>query len=276
MKSFLSKNGWLLVFFTAFILLVLHTVRLSNIQVDNTSLALIAMILVSPLVTALRRVKIGGFEAEIDPKEVRNLKKEVENSIPDEKTEELGKPPELKEYVRAITLLVRTDHIIALARLRIDLERTVARIYHLAVKEAGEGGGPISLHKLFCELAHREILPRDLCPAIARVIYICNRSLHGEEVRIQDAKLIVKTGVSLLVYLHKFLKYYTPKPYEVIKLSTEELKVYREAQYRVVGVIPDASGPVKNVRHVNYTELQELLDSYRDSGEIFVEINQTR
>jgi hypothetical protein len=39
----------------------------------------------------------------------------------------------------------------------------------------------------------------------------------------------------------------------------------REARYRVVGVIPYASGPVKDIRIVNYPELQELLDSYRDS-----------
>jgi hypothetical protein len=149
----------------------------------------------------------------------------MENNIAGNKTDELGEElPKLKEYITVITLLVRTDHILALARLRIDLERTVARIYHLALKESGESESPLSLHKLFCELAHREILPRDLCPSIARVIYICNRTLRGEEVRIQDAREIVQTGVSLLVYLHGFLKYYTPTPYEVVKLNTEELK----------------------------------------------------
>ncbi|KNZ69842.1 hypothetical protein Tfer_1452 [Thermincola ferriacetica] len=97
---------------------------------------------------------------------------------------------------------------------------------------------------------------------ITEVIYLCNRAVHGQEVRIQDAKSIVDIGISLLSYLNGFIHDYTIKPSEVLEISQQELTNYKNAKYRVVSIIPYVERPVKNVRIVTQEGLDQLLEGY--------------
>ena len=58
-------------------MLVAHTFSFDRVKVDNTSIILLLVILVSPFISAITRIKYGDFEAEIDPKEVQKIKNEI-------------------------------------------------------------------------------------------------------------------------------------------------------------------------------------------------------
>ena len=51
-------------------LLVAHIARWARLQVDATTLALLGLLLVIPLLEFVRKIRLGEFEAEIAPREV--------------------------------------------------------------------------------------------------------------------------------------------------------------------------------------------------------------
>lgn len=266
MKKFLLGYGWIIVFAIALALLVAHSFAIAQIKVDNTSLALIAVILISPFMSSLKKVKVGDlFEAEIDPKEVQKVKDEVEIRVASDN------PPTEPETVTNIRVLAETDHILALAKLRIELEKLLTRIYRIADNSRADSRH-LSLGKLVYELTLREVLPKDISGPIKEVIFLCNRAVHGENVRKQDAKSIVDTGISLLVYLNKFTLGLVAEPLDTHKISPDELRKYKKGRYRVVTVIPYSDAPVKNFRALTQDELDELIAGYNEFGEFIIEI----
>jgi hypothetical protein len=77
MKHFIRQHLWWLTCIVALLLLVAHTLRLATLTVDSTSILLLVVMLVSPFVAAIKKIKFGEFEAEIDPAEVKRLKDET-------------------------------------------------------------------------------------------------------------------------------------------------------------------------------------------------------
>ncbi len=53
-----------------------------GIIVDSTSLILLPLVLISPFVAAIKKVKMGEFEAEIEPEEVKRVAQRAEKSLP--------------------------------------------------------------------------------------------------------------------------------------------------------------------------------------------------
>lgn len=261
-------------FVIALALLVAHSFAIVQIIVDNTSLALIAVILVSPFISSLKKVKVGDlFEAEIDPKEVQKVKDEVETKVASDSTSE---PPHTEsEAVSNIRVLAETDHILALAKLRIELEKLLTRIYRIAVDNNADNRH-LSLGKLVNELTLREVLPKDISGPIKEVIFLCNRAVHGEDVRKQDAKSIVETGISLLVYLNRFTLELAVKPMDTGTISHDELRKYQNGKYRVVTVVPYSDAPIKNYRILTQDDLDELIAGYEEYGEFIVEVSFVR
>ncbi|ADG81552.1 hypothetical protein [Thermincola potens] len=149
----------------------------------------------------------------------------------------------------------------------------ITKIYRLSVREIDKNARP-PLKKLVYELTYREVLPKDITQPITEVIYLCNRAVHGQEVRIQDAKSIVDIGISLLSYLNGFIHDYTIKPSEVLEISQQELSNYKNAKYRVVSIIPYVERPVKNVRIVTQEGLDQLLEGYVEYAEFIVEVSR--
>jgi len=78
MKKFLINNLWWVTLLLALVFLVSHALAFDKIKVDNTTIILLLVILISPFISAIKKIKFGDFEAEIDPKEVRRIKEDVE------------------------------------------------------------------------------------------------------------------------------------------------------------------------------------------------------
>jgi hypothetical protein len=64
-------------------LLTGHSLGIRAITVDTTSLFGVDFTLLCPWLATLKRIKIGDFEAEIDPAEVKRLTAEISKALPE-------------------------------------------------------------------------------------------------------------------------------------------------------------------------------------------------
>lgn len=271
MKKFLVANSWWLVSIITIALLILHTLSIANFTIDNVSLVLLTLLLISPFISQVRKIKMGDFEAEIDPKEIQKVKDDVDNKLSDTAQEII---PEAQETVYNIKNLLDSDHILALAKLRIELEKTINKLYRLYFGEnIYKNDKPIALGKLVHELTLREVLPQDISSPLREILYFCNRAVHGDEVKLNDARKIIDSGVSIYNYLIDLGQEYVTKPTETIEINKVELEKYFNAMYKVVTVIPYVENPVKNTRILNQQGLDELLGGYDEYAEFIIEIS---
>ncbi|MEW6623895.1 MAG: hypothetical protein AB1420_12345 [Bacillota bacterium] len=274
MKKFLAANAWWIIFITSALLLIMHTFSLAIIQVDNTSLLLLVILLVSPFISGLKKIKIGDFEAEIDPKEIKKVKDEMSiRFVAGKNGEDIKTSPRLQDTIDNLQALVVTDHIFALAKLKIELEKILTKISHMATGENSKSKNK-TLGKLIQELVCMDILPKDVSKSLKEVLHLCNRAIHGQEVRINDARSIVDIGISLLIHINEILEDYLIKPEEIVEITHEELSNLQNANYKVVTIAPNANTFLKNIRLVSHEELAQILEGYDDYAESIVEIKR--
>jgi len=160
MRQFLLRNVSWIVFLIALSLLISHVVGWEQVTVDTTTLLLLSLLLVSPFIEQLRKIKVGEFEAEIAPSEVKKVKLEVDKSIG---TGEVREPttPEIRSVGDDLLDLLDRDPVLALAKLRIELEQTLTRLQILSIPTAKQRR-PASLNSLVSDLVRSDILPAQL------------------------------------------------------------------------------------------------------------------
>ncbi len=151
-------------------LLVSHIINWSAVQVDSITLALLGFLLVIPLLDLIRKIKLGDFEAEIGKAEVSKAqaKAAVELSPP---TEE-----ELDISEKQVRELLRSDPRLAMAKIRIELEEALKRLYAAAI-----GSEPdlrrMSLNRLVDILVQRQVLKGPVASSVRDVIALANRAV---------------------------------------------------------------------------------------------------
>lgn len=255
------------------LLLVLHTTRVPAIRVDNISVLLLTITIACLLAPWLTKIRFGEFEAEIGPKEVERLKETVEKHVP-EPTEVKSAPITGRTgAAQAITDLVVIDPVLALAKLRIELERVLSALYEVAGTHE-KATRPVGVGGLVRRLTNMEIISRELSSAITEVVQLCNRAIHGEDVRTPQAEAIADQGARLLEYLYNQLSGFQHEPEDTQEIDKEELSKYIKAKYRVVTVIPYVDKPVRTTRVLNQEALDRLLEGYEEYGEFIVEVSK--
>ncbi len=272
MPTFMIRNLWWMISLLALLLLVIHSLPGHSILVDNTSVILVLIIFLSPFLSAIRRIKFGEFEAEIDPKEVRRIKNEVESQLADTSPPpETALRSEIESTVTAIKELAESDPVIALAKLRIEIEKVISNLYRRTQDEQ-QSPFPISLGRMVHTLTSQELFPSNISSPIREVIAICNRAVHGEEIRESDAKAIINVGTSLLERLSWLSKEYFFQPAESKTITSVEVEQYRNARYRLTTIIPYVENPVCNLRIVDQQGLDDFLEGYNEYAEFIVDI----
>ncbi len=134
-RQLLLRHFWWIGMSVAALLLIAHSLRVTALTVDSTSLFLLGIMLLCPWLAALKRIKLGDFESEIDPAEVKRLTTDVSKALP-HLQQKTGTAPPLVSPIDAIKELASTDPVIALAKLRIELERTLRRLHSRARRSA--------------------------------------------------------------------------------------------------------------------------------------------
>lgn len=271
MKKHIFSNLWWVTLLLGLIMLVVHGLSLSAIKVDDTSIILLLIIALSPFISAVTKIKFGDFEAEIDPKEVQKIKDEVSMQVTDI---DKGEPtPEIENTVIAILELVDSDPILALAKLRIEFEKVLNKLYRMTDTEDKQRR-PMSAGQLAYALSSAEILPKNLAQSIKQVISICNRAIHGEEIRPQDAKSVTEAGTSLLYELAFYTHDLLLKPIESIEIDKTVVNEFMNARYRITTIIPLVEHPRKEIRIVDQEGLDELLQGYEEYAEFIIDVTK--
>src|SRR5438552_11689266 len=101
MKRFIINHVWWITLVLGVAMLLAHSFSFSRIKVDNTSIILLVVILLSPFISAITKIKFGEFEAEIDPKEVQKIKDQVTAQVSD--TTEPAQKSEAERTVNSIS-----------------------------------------------------------------------------------------------------------------------------------------------------------------------------
>ena len=132
-KSWLNqffKSGTIIIVIFCFnvIILLLHLFRVPFVQVDNTTILLMVLVLLTPFASHIKKIKFGDFEAEINQeiKKAEQQAKEIksEGEVKDQIIKKNSLIEELEE-------LSAKDPVLALAKLIIEIEKKLKRLYTL-------------------------------------------------------------------------------------------------------------------------------------------------
>lgn len=269
-RKLVVEHLWWLVLVVAVAMLAVHSFGLQRVVVDNTSLVLLVLVLISPFVAAIKKIKIGDFEAEIEPEEVRRVARQAEESLPalapsDTPTAEIG------QTAAAVKALADTDPTVALAKLRIELETRLRRLYNRVNSDVSQQRRPMPLAYVIRELTAAEIFTSQFGSSLREVIAICNRAIHGEDIRGVDARQIVDAGIDLLLALQREIRdYAATHPVEASVITPAERDELQTGRYRLTTVVPFGGRPERRVYLLTQNELDTFFDSYSDLGEFAV------
>lgn len=265
---------WWLVLLTAVALLVAHSFGVRRIVVDNTSLILLLIIVTSPFVAVIKKIKIGEFEAEIQPEEVKRVAEEAEDALPAHDVGDVH-PPDLSDTAAAILDLAETDAVVALAKLRIELEARLRRLDQRANPSGTTRKRPMALGQIVRQLGSREVLEPAFGASLLDVIAICNRAIHGEDIRDVDARKIVQTGTDLLEVLDRTLRMYAVMhPVETVVIPPKERDAFEHARFRLTTIVPLVENPERKVYELTQAELEEFFDGYSEFAEFVIGIER--
>ena len=255
----------------AMVMLVAHALSFSVIKVDSTSIILLIIVCICPYVSAIKKIKFGGFEAEINPEEVKRIKEEVSKQVADSGNKLQNS--DLLSAIASVKEIAKSDPTLALAKLWIELEKLLSKLYR-GTRKQEQKERYLSIGQLVSQLSNEGILPNDIARSTREVISICNRALHGEDIRQGDAISVIESGGALVSELAFLISENTFGPAEAVEISKPALRDFREARYRIVTVTPLVEHPQKNVRILDQAGLNDFLEDYNDFGEFIVEVTK--
>ena len=274
MKLFLIKNLWWLTFLIALMLLVSHSLKLATLSVDATSILLLIIMLISPFVSAIKKIKYGDFEAEIDPKEIQRIKSEAEKNI-DFSLQDDNEKLEINKTTNTIKEIAESDSVLALAKIRIEIEKILTLIARASSIEIDR----ITLGALVNKLSNQEIISPGVSSSLREVVGICNRAIHGESISDESAKTIIDLGVEIiddLYWLYKEQAVTAPIVSEEIITAEEVNQYYESKKYRLISIIPLVDNPKRVVRELTQEQLEEVLENYNEYAEFIVELSEIK
>lgn len=125
----------------------------------------------------------------------RSIEAFEENSTITVGAEEISRPTPLP-WDLSLGQLVRADSSLALAKLRIDIERELRRIAY--DNQIDVGTRPLGVLSLAKELIAKEVLPAAWLETLREITSVCNWAIHGAEVPDDMAASVVRVGGQLL------------------------------------------------------------------------------
>jgi hypothetical protein len=173
-------------------LLVAHTFSgKERPTVDTTSLGLLALLLILPLAPYITKLRAAGVEAEIGRQELRDLRK-LASDLPG--APESAEASYAEEF--EVIELTKRDPQLGLAKLRMDIESEVRRIYEERMPKPTRPF--MTLGPMARDLVQQDALPREIAAPLQDVSALANRAIHGEYVSQDSAEEIAQIGVRVL------------------------------------------------------------------------------
>jgi hypothetical protein len=249
-------------------LLLLHTLQWRAITVDTTTLALLGLIAIVPFLEYVRKIKIGGFEAEIDPHEVKRVQEQAADAL-------IESPPtaEIKPFKAQVLELVRRDPQLGLAKIRIEVERVLRLMYDRIAPKTHQRRH-LTIPRMVEVVQHHELVSSEIAAALREVTTLANRAVHGEHISMEDALSVAEVGADLIEQLQMAYTERILMPISSEIITIEELENFTTAKYKVVSVTPYVHNPKKETRILSQSNLGEMLEGYNEYAEFLVAIEK--
>lgn len=244
-----------------------HVAKWDAIQVDAVTLALLGFLIVIPLSELIRKIKLGEFEAEIGREEIAKVQAKAATELPPTSVDAIAMS---EERVRA---LLNEDPRLALAKVRIELEEALKRLY-AADAESEPDWRRLSLGRLVDDLVRREVLSPSVASALRDVIALANRAVHGERVEPDAAEQLAVLGVRLVHEVQQLYVERVLRPVETVVITKEEIKGYSTSRYKVTTVVPLVENPTKNTYILDQNALESFLEGYEEYAEFVISIER--
>lgn len=164
-------------------------------------LVLLSGILVAGAVNAFQRFTEGNFKVtrenlRVAEAAIRELRASVRQT---RSTAAVPQLPRAKWDLTSAQLL-SADKSLALAKLRIELEKQLRRI--ASETDIDISTRPVGLVTILRELIGRDVLPRELEAPLRQVARVCNQAIHGTVVPDPVATRTVSLGSEIWEYLN--------------------------------------------------------------------------
>ncbi len=267
--KFFYNNALIFIFTITFILLIINLFSIGNLTINNNTLILLIVLIIIPLLPNIKKIKFGDFEAERFSNNVEkfDIQAEKVKKDKDELSDDSNEIIPKAKIEEDINQLLGTNHIMALVKLRIELERVVTKVYKAYVRSINE----VSLMKKINKLEQKKIIDNEISSLLFDVINICNQAVHAQEVSKDEAETIVDHGLWLLKQLSS-ISFLNPKNVKII--TNEERIKFTEQKYKVTTVIPYVTEPKMNTYIMTQKDLDDFLDGYSEYAEFLVEITK--
>ena len=170
-------------------LIVIHGFWNDVFLVDYFTVIILFILCIPFLSQFLKRAKVPGAEFEFR-EEIESTEKVVKQSVEKSKSKTDGKirPLPFETFnTRTVKMLLDSDPILALASLRIEIERKLRR----AMKHFKLPDQKITLSKIIEDLMERGILHPEQVTALRKIIEMCNKAIHGYDITKDEAREIV-------------------------------------------------------------------------------------
>ena len=247
--------------------LLLHLFKASFVLIDNTTILLMVLVLITPFASQIKKIKWGDFEAEL-PKDIKKLTENVKDV--EKRDIDQNAVPKMEDIEKELYELAKRDKILAFAKLRIEIEQRLKKLFVFSEGIKGYG-----LRNLTQTLATTGVISNQLRNLINEITSILNRVVHGEEIPSEsDMERVLEAGIAILNELDFIFydKVIEPDKKEII--PKKELKKYMNAKYEVTTIVPLVEKPYINKRILNQQQLNSFLEGYDEYAEFLIKIEK--
>jgi hypothetical protein len=175
------------------LLIIIHGLWPNVFLVDGVTVGILLILFLPDLARYLKRARILGAEFEFKEK-IEEIKKNVQSSVEKAKKDEKAGKYKISPFetfkVSAVkkVLELESDPSLALAALRMEIERklrTIADFLDIPEKER------MPLFIIIEALGKKEMLYSEQMRALREIIILCNKAIHGYNVKKEEAEEII-------------------------------------------------------------------------------------
>lgn len=248
------------------VLLLAHGIFDDIFRIDNTTILLLVILILLPYLPLIKKIKFGDFEAEISSEEIKNIEVQSQN-IPKSEDKKI-KSNKVEELIE----VAQSDHILALAKARIEIETRVRSLGEIYLKL--ETANSLNLRRAIAELSSAGLLEQSLVALLNDIVAVANRAIHGEYVSEQNAMKLVELAGKAISELDNVVIGRAMKSVSVEVITPGKVEDLREGHYTLKTVVPYVKNPEIRTYHLNQSELDAFLERYDEVAEFIVSLER--
>ena len=187
---------WLIVAI-GIILIIVHGFWSELFKIDAYTILILFVLSLPFTAQYLKKAKIMGAEFEFK-NEIIETKKLVQQSVEKAKEEKSSGKTKTLSFrtfeLSTVRDLLNSDHVLALAALRIEIERKlrlVADILEVPVNDK------LAISKLIDVIKEKKMLSSEQTTALKKIFNMCNKAIHGFTVSEENAEKIIDLAEEL-------------------------------------------------------------------------------